>query len=188
MSNRLLLTTCFSFALLARVHAITIGFGTGLLGVQDTPSDGNSNQMRQNINITDTVFLEAGTYHATTWDYNAAPDATNGAAQPVFPFLVIVNGPANHTVIAFGETIDTEPGVQTLVPFGGTNDTFTIPAGGATVAAGMQNTSGASVQNSILTDTSFGTTDHANSANFDEAGGTKQQSSSQPFEGDYMAF
>ncbi len=165
------LTTCFSFILLARASAITIGFGTGLVGVQDTPSDGNSNQMRQNINITDTVFLDAGTYHATTWDYNAAPDATNGAAQPVFPFLVIVNGPANHTVVAFGETIDTDPGLQTLVPFGGPNDTFTIPAGGATVAAGVQNTNGASVQNSILTDTSFGSTDHANSGNFDEAGG-----------------
>ena len=165
-----LLTACLGCALIGSASAITIGFGTTLNGVQDTQSDGNSNQMRQNINITDTVFLEAGTYTATTWDYNAAADATNGATQPVFPFLTIVNGPANHTVLAFGETIDTEPGVQSSVPFGGTNATFTIPAGGATVAAGVQNTNAASVQNSILTDTSFGVTDHANGGNFDEAG------------------
>ena len=42
--------------------------------------------------------------------------------------------------------------------------------GGATVAAGIQNTNEAGVQNSIMTDTSFGTTDHANGSNFDEAG------------------
>jgi hypothetical protein len=143
-----------------------------LTGVQDTQSNGANNQMRQNINITDTVFLEAGIYHATTWDYQAAPDSgTAGVTQPVFPFLTIVNGPANHTVLAFGDTIDTEPGTQNDVPFGGDNDTFTIPAGGATVAAGIQNPSEIGVQNSILTNTGFGITDHANSLNFDEAGG-----------------
>ena len=58
-----------------------------------------------------------------------------GVTQPVFPFLTIVNGAADHTVLAFGATIDTEPGIQNLVPFGGADDTFVVPAGGATVAA-----------------------------------------------------
>ena len=166
-----LLTTCLVVALVSNAGAIKIGFGTALNGVQDTLSNGN-NQMRQNINITDTVFLPEGTYRAASWEYNAAPDsATQGVTQPVFPFLTIVNGPANHTVLAFGDTIDTEPGVQTGVPFGGEDHTFTIPIGGATVAAGVQNTNATGVQNSILTDTSFGRTDHANSGNFDEAGG-----------------
>jgi len=165
-----LLALSIGLSLLTSANAVTIGFGVDLVGVQDTQSDGTSNQMRQNINITDTVFLAAGTYRATTWDYQAGPDATNGATQPVFPFLTIVNGPADHTVIAFGATIDTEPGTQNLVPFGGSDDVFIIGAGGATVAAGIQNTNADAVQNSILTNTSFGTTDHANGLLFDEAG------------------
>lgn len=159
-----------SFALMAGASAATIGFGPDLLGAQDTQSNGTNNQMRQNINITDTVFLAAGTYRATTWDYQAGEDASNGATQPVFPFLTLVNGPGDHTVLALGATIDTEPGIQNLVPFGGTDDTFVVPEGGATIAAGIQNTNADGVQNSILTDTSFGTTDHANGLNFDEAG------------------
>ncbi|MCH2063779.1 MAG: thrombospondin type 3 repeat-containing protein, partial [Roseibacillus sp.] len=152
---------------------ITIGYGPELIGVVDTPA-GNSgqNQMRQNINITDTVFLEAGTYQARSWNYNAAPDSgVPGVTQPVFPFLTIVNGPANHTVVAVGETIDTEPGIQWGVPFGGEEAAFTIPEGGATVAAGIQNTNAPGVTNSILTNLGFGITDHANSGNVDEAGG-----------------
>jgi hypothetical protein len=170
MSPKSLVSSLLALALIGSANAVTIGFGPNLTGIQDTQSDGTSNQMRQNINVTDTVFLTEGVYQATTWDYQAAADATNGATQPVFPFLTIVNGPGNHTVLTFGDTIDTLPGVQNLVVFGGPNATFTIPAGGATVAAGVQNTNSGSVQNSILTDTSFGTTDHANSANFDEAG------------------
>ena len=165
-----LLAASISFALMAGASAATIGFGPDLLGAQDTQSNGTNNQMRQNINITDTVFLAAGTYRATTWDYQAGEDASNGATQPVFPFLTLVNGPGDHTVLALGATIDTEPGIQNLVPFGGTDDTFVVPEGGATIAAGIQNTNADGVQNSILTDTSFGTTDHANGLNFDEAG------------------
>ena len=168
---KLFLSTFIGLALIGSASAVTVGFGPVLTGVQDTPSDGTSNQMRQNINITDTVFLPAGTYQATSWDYQAADDATNGATQPVFPFVTIVNGPANHTVVAFGATIDTDPGIQNAVPFGGSNSIFTIGPGGATIAAGIQNTNAGAVQNSILTDTSFGVTDHANSGNFDEAGG-----------------
>ncbi len=168
--TRNLLAGSIGLWLITGAGAVTIGFGPTLTGAQDTQSDGTNNQMRQNINITDTVFLAAGTYRATTWDYQAAEDATNGATQPVFPFLTLVNGPAAHTVLAFGVTIDTEPGIQNLVPFGGTNDTFVVPDGGATIAAGIQNTNADAVQNSILTDTSFGTTDHANGLNFDEAG------------------
>ncbi len=149
---------------------ITIGYGPELTGVTDTQSNGN-NQMRQNINITDTVFLGAGTYQARSWNYNAAPDSgVAGVTQPVFPFLTIMNGPANHTVVAVGETIDTEPGIQWAVPFGGEEAVFTIPEGGATVAAGIQNTNAPGVTNSIITNTSFGITDHANSGNVDEAG------------------
>ncbi|MFT5413461.1 MAG: hypothetical protein ACI9NC_006215, partial [Verrucomicrobiales bacterium] len=170
LGARFLLAASIGFSLITAASAVTIGFGPVLTGAQDTQSDGTTNQMRQNINITDTVFLAAGTYRATTWDYQAAADASNGATQPVFPFLTIVNGAANHTVLAFGATIDTEPGTQNVVPFGGTDDTFVVPAGGATVAAGVQNTNADAVQNSILTDTSFGTTDHANGLNFDEAG------------------
>tara|TARA_B100000900_G_C20482116_1_gene675913 strand:- start:316 stop:975 length:660 start_codon:yes stop_codon:yes gene_type:complete len=171
MSTKSLVSSLLAFALISSASAVTIGFGPNLVGVQDTPSNGTSNEMRQNINVTDTVFLAEGIYQATTWDYQAAADATNGATQPVFPFLTVVNGPGNHTVLTFGDTIDTLPGVQNMVVFGGPNATFTIPAGGATVAAGIQNTNANAVQNSILTDTSFGTTDHANGANFDEASG-----------------
>ena len=152
---------------------ITIGYGPNLTGVVDTPAGNSSqNQMRQNINITDTVFLEAGTYHAKVWNYNAAADSgVPGVTQPVFPFLTIMNGPGSHTVIAVGETIDTEPGIQWAVPFGGESAVFTIPEGGATVAAGIQNTNAPGVTNSIITNTGFGNTDHSNNTNFDEAGG-----------------
>ena len=159
-----------ALGLFSSANAVTIGFGPALPApVQDTQSNGANNQMRQNINITDTVFLAPGTYQATLWSYLAAPDATNGATQPVFPFLTTMNGVGNHTVVAFGATIDTEPGANTGVSFGGINNTFTIGAGGAEIAAGVQNPSGGSIQNSIMTDTSFGITDHANSLNFDEA-------------------
>jgi len=170
LGARILVAASIGWSMITGASAVTIGFGPVLTGAQDTQSDGTTNQMRQNINITDTVFLAAGTYRATTWDYQAAADASNGASQPVFPFLTIVNGAADHTVLAFGATIDTEPGTQNLVPFGGGDDTFVVPAGGATVAAGIQNTNADAVQNSILTDTGFGTTDHANGLNFDEAG------------------
>ena len=164
-----ILTACLMLALNAVASAETIGFGTALPnGEQDTLSDGSNNQMRQNINITDTVVLQPGIYIATSWSYNAAPDATNGATQPVFPFLTAVNGPANHTVLAFGATIDTEPGVNSGVDFGGANNIFTLLVP-TTIAAGVQNTNANSVQNSILTDTGFGRTDHANSLNVDEA-------------------
>jgi hypothetical protein len=160
-----------AFGLFASANAVTIGFGTALPNpAQDTQSDGTSNQMRQNINTTDTVFLAAGTYQAMSWSYLAADDATNGATQPVFPFLTIFNAVGNHTVVAYGLTIDTDPGDNAGVSFGGSNDIFTIGAGGATLAAGMQSTSAAGVQNAIMTDTSFGVTDHANSLNFNEAG------------------
>ncbi len=166
-----LLAAGTSLALLGTASAVTIGFGPNVTTpVQDTMSDGTNNQMRQNINITDVVTLGPGTYQAISWDYQAAPDATNGATQPVFPFLTILNGAASHTVLAFGSTIDTEPGIQNLVAFGGTNNTFTLTSD-TTIAAGVQNPSGAGIQNSIMTDTSFGVTDHANSLNFDEAGG-----------------
>ena len=160
-----------ALGLMTNANAATIGFGTDLPNpAQDTPSNGTNNQMRQNINTTDTVVLGAGTYQAVSWSYNAAADATNGATQPVFPFLTIVNGVGDHTVVAYGLTIDTDPGVNTDVPFGGANNTFTIGEGGATIAAGVQNPSANGHQNSILTDTSFGITDHANSGNFDDAG------------------
>ncbi|MFT4551209.1 MAG: hypothetical protein ACI9UA_005998 [Pseudoalteromonas tetraodonis] len=161
-----------AFGLLASANAVTVGFGTALpTPAQDTQSDGSNNQMRQNINITDTVFLGAGTYQATTWSYLAAADSlTPGVTQPVFPFITIMNGSGNHTVQAFGATIDTNPGANAGVLFGGIDNTFTIGAGGATIAAGMQSTNAVGVQNAIMTDTSFGVTDHANSLNFDEAG------------------
>lgn len=166
---RAMLAICLVLGLSAAASAVTVGFGPVLTGVQDTLSNGSNNQMRQNINITDTVFLTAGTYRAATWDYQAAPDsAVPGVTQPVFPFLTIVNGAANHTVVAVGDTIDTDPGIQNSVVFGA-NNTFTLLFD-ATIAAGIQNTNANGVQNSILTDTSFGRTDHANSLNFDEAG------------------
>jgi hypothetical protein len=167
-----ILSALSSFGLLASASAVTIGFGTALpVPVQDTQSNGTNNQMRQNINTTDTVVLGAGTYQAVSWSYLAAPDsATAGVTQPVFPFLTILNGVGNHTVVAFGLTIDTDPGANAGVLFGGVNNTFTIGAAGATIAAGVQNPSGDGIQNSIMTDTSFGITDHANSLNFDDAG------------------
>ena len=161
-----------ALGLIASASAVTVGFGPGLTGSQDTESNGTTNQMRQNINITDTQFLPAGTYQATTWDYQAGPDSQiPGVTSAVFPFITIVNGAANHTVQAFGATINTIGGTQNNVPFGGSNSIFTIGAGGATIAAGIQNPSGPGAQNNILTDTAFGNTDHANSSNFDEAGG-----------------
>ena len=49
---------------------------------QDTLSNGSNNQMRQNINITNTIFLTEGTYQATSWSYIAAPDSgTPGVTQ-----------------------------------------------------------------------------------------------------------
>ena len=70
---------------MTNANAATIGFGTDLPSpAQDTQSNGANNQMRQNINTTDTVVLGAGTYQAVSWSYLAAPDATNGATQPVF--------------------------------------------------------------------------------------------------------
>ena len=172
MTANPLLTVLSMLALAASASAVTVGFGPNLNnGDQDTPAaDGAANQMRQNINITNTVVLAPGVYRATSWSYNAAPDSTvPGVTQPVFPFITRINSPGNHTVLASGATIDTEPGIQTGVAFGGANDTFTIPLGGATIAAGIQNPSQAGVQNSILTDTSFGQTDHANSGLFDDA-------------------
>ncbi len=157
-------------------NAATVGVANvdllpATFAAQDTQSDGSNNQMRQNINITNTIFLTEGTYQATSWSYIAAPDSgTAGVTQPVYPFVTLFAGSGNHTVLAYGDTIDTTGGLQTGVSFG-ENNTFTIGAGGATIAAGMQVPSAVGHQNNILTNTSFGVTDHANSQNFDDAAG-----------------
>lgn len=146
-------------------HAVTIGAGVGILQAAgannafDTPSNGTTDQSRQNLDDSFFVSLPAGTYQATIWEYNA------GQAGSVTPYLAILTGSDAYEIIAVGSPRDITGGfgVDTTVAFGG-SDTFTL-ASATNVYAGITNPKLPGSQNPINTNLASGrTVDHDNNA------------------------
>ncbi len=144
--------------------AATIGAGVGILTLPgannafDTSSDGSNDQSRQNLDETFFVTLPAGTYTATSWQYNA------GQTGSVTPYLAILTGSDSYQIIAVGDlqTITGGFGLDTTVAFGGSSSTFTLGAS-TNVYAGITNPKQIGSQNPILTNLASGATvDHDN--------------------------
>lgn len=156
--------TAFTVAgLAASTGAATIGAGVGILGQAgannqvDTPSDGSTDQSRQNLDLSFSVTLDAGTYFADTWEYNS------GQAGSVTPYLAVSNGAGGYEMIAVGSLVGVTDGfdVDTTVAFGG-SDTFTL-TGTTEVFAGITNPPEAGSQNPVYTNlASGGLMDHDN--------------------------
>ena len=161
-----LVTAFTAIGIITSANAATIGAGVGTLLLPgannqvDTGTSGSNDQSRQNLDETFFVTLPAGTYTATSWQYNA------GQAGGVTPYLAILTSPDNYQIIAVGnlQTITGGFGVDTTVAFGG-SDTFTL--GSATnIYAGIVNPMQIGSQNPIRTNVNSGSTvDHDN--NFD---------------------
>ncbi len=156
----------FAFGLIAGSDGATIGAGVGILQLpnpnnqNDTPTDGTSDQSRTNVDESFTTTLQAGTYNATTWSYNAGQFGT------VTPFVAILTGADAYEVIAMGAQVDVTGGFDLDVigvAFGGSSQ-FTLAAE-TTIYAGITNEKLAGNQNPIKTNLNSGfTVDHDNNA------------------------
>ena len=146
-------------------NAATVGAGVGILtqaganNAFDTPATATTDQSRQNLDDKFFVTLPAGTYIATTWQYNA------GQAGQVIPYLAVLTGADAYQIVAVGstQTITGGFGVNTTVTFGGSS-TFTLGAA-TNLYAGITNPKVAGSQNPINTNLASGSTvDHDNNA------------------------
>ena len=146
-------------------NAATVGAGVGILtqaganNAFDTPATATTDQSRQNLDDKFFVTLPAGTYIATTWQYNA------GQAGQVIPYLAVLTGADAYQIVAVGstQTITGGFGVNTTVTFGGSS-TFTLGAA-TNLYAGITNPKGLGSQNPVNTNlASGGTVDHDNNA------------------------
>ena len=123
-------------------NAATVGAGVGILtqaganNAFDTPATATTDQSRQNLDDKFFVTLPAGTYIATTWQYNA------GQAGQVIPYLAVLTGADAYQIVAVGstQTITGGFGVNTTVTFGGSS-TFTLGAA-TNLYAGITNPKG----------------------------------------------
>ena len=160
-----LLSASVAIGLVANAEAATIiGAGTGILtlggaDVQvDTPSDGTTDQSRQNLDDTFTATLAAGVYSITSFSYQA------GQTGSVIPYLAKLTAADTYEILGVGDQIDvTTLDADVTVPFGGSNQ-FTLSES-TVVYAGIVNPTGAGAQNPIKTNLASGATvDHDNNA------------------------
>lgn len=159
----LLVAFSLTFGLIASSHAQTIGAGIGILDLPgadntvDTPTDGNNDQSRQNLDQTFTATLDAGVYEGSTWSYRA------GQTGSVIPYIAFATGPDSYEILAVGAQVDIDSAgldVDVTVPFGGAPFELTGPT---ELFAGIVNPTGVGSQNPIYTNLNSGSTmDHDN--------------------------
>jgi hypothetical protein len=163
--STLLATSAVALGFISNAHAVTIGAGPGILllvganNASDTPTDGTTDQSRQNLDDSFTATLGAGTYIASSWSYNA------GQTGSVIPYLAMSTGPNTYQVLAVGSQVDIVGGFgsDVTVTFGGSSE-FTLGAS-TEIFAGIFNPPGAGSQNPITTNLASGSTvDHDNNA------------------------
>lgn len=133
------------FAIAGAVEAQTIGPGTAI-----TATDLDGVGYRLNVAENFAQNLPAGTYTATTFNYDSS-------AGDVQPFLAKLTGTNTYEFLAVGALRTVTAGQDQSGAFSGT-PTFTLP-GATDVYAGIVSFT----QNPIFTNTSIGTTDHDNS-------------------------
>ncbi|HIL69583.1 MAG TPA: hypothetical protein EYG38_07010 [Verrucomicrobia bacterium] len=141
----------------------TVGAGPGVLNLDgannavDTSTDGSNDQSRQNVDITNTETLDAGSYKGTIWSYQA------GQMGSVIPYLASATGDGGYQILAVGTQVDVDESgldVDVTVPFGGSAFTLTD---GTEVFGGIMNPPGIGSQNPVSTNLgSGGFMDHDN--------------------------
>lgn len=146
-------------------HAQTVGAGIGILDLPgannavDTPSDGTTDQSRQNLDQSFTATLGAGEWMGSTWSFRA------GQAGSVIPYLAQATGPDSYTILAVGDQVDvtsSDLDMDITLPFGGAS--FTL-AGDTEIFGGIVNPKEAGSQNPIYTNLNSGSfMDHDNNA------------------------
>lgn len=144
--------------------ATIIGAGPGILSLEgannavDTPSDGTTDQSRQNLDDTFTATLAAGVYSINSFSYQA------GQTGSVIPYLAKLTSADTYEILGVGDQIDvTTLDADVTVAFGGSNQ-FTLSES-TEVYAGIVNPTGAGSQNPIKTNLASGSTvDHDNNA------------------------
>ena len=162
----LLIAFSLTFGLIANSSADTIGAGIAILDLPgpdiqvDTPSDGTTDQSRQNLDQSFTATLDAGEYIGTGWSFRA------GQAGSVIPYIALATGPDSYEILAVGEQFDVTSELLDLdlvgVPFGGSSFTLTSST---EVFGGIVNPTVAGSQNPIYTNINSGfTMDHDNNA------------------------
>jgi hypothetical protein len=154
-----------ALALATTAQAQTVGPGVGILELPgannavDTPSDGTTDQSRQNLDQSFTTTLSAGEWMGTTWTFRA------GQAGSVIPYLAQATGPDSYTIVAVGDQVDVtaeDLDMDMVLPFGGSGFTLT---GDTEIFGGITNPQEAGSQNPIYTNlNSGGFMDHDNNA------------------------
>lgn len=154
------------FGLAANSYAESIGAGVGILTIAgannavDTPSDGTTDQSRQNLDDSFTAMFAAGDYVGATFSFRA------GQTGSVIPYIAASTGVDTYEILAVGSQVDIldagDLDVDTTLPFGGSS--FTL--GSETeLFAGIVNPAEAGSQNPIYTNLASGETmDHDNNA------------------------
>ncbi len=163
----LLIAVSMTFGLIASSHAqlVTVGAGTGILGLPDpnnqvdTPTDGTTDQSRQNLDQDFTATLGPGTYEGAVWTYQA------GQTGSVIPYIAFSTGADSYEILAVGTQVDVDSSglnVDVTVLFGGSPFTLTSST---EIFGGIVNPTVAGSQNPIWTNLNSGNTvDHDNNA------------------------
>ncbi|MCP4195451.1 MAG: PEP-CTERM sorting domain-containing protein [Planctomycetaceae bacterium] len=123
----------------------------------DTPTNGDNDQSRQNVDISYNTLLQPGTYSGSVWSYRA------GQTGSVIPYLAISNGDHSYEIVAVGDQVDIDDAgldQNVTLPFGG--DSFVLDTA-KEVFGGIVNPTGIGEQNPIYTNlNSGGLMDHDN--------------------------
>lgn len=123
----------------------------------DTPSNGSNDQSRQNVDISYTALLPAGTYGGNVWSYRA------GQTGSVTPYIAVSNGDHSYEIVAVGNEVvigDADLDQNFTSVFGG--GSFTLDSN-TTVYGGIVNPTEIGSQNPIYTNlNSGGLMDHDN--------------------------
>jgi hypothetical protein len=161
----MLVACTLAIGLVGTAQAETVGAGIGILDLPganntfDTPSDGTTDQSRQNVDISFTATLGAGEYMGTNWSYRA------GQTGSVIPYLALRTGDHSYQILAVGNQVDVGTdglNLDVTVPFGGSSFTLAAPT---EIFGGIVNPKVPGSQNPIYTNLASGSLmDHDNNA------------------------
>ena len=146
-------------------QAQTLGPGPSILEMDgannavDTPTNGDNDQSRQNLDDTFTATVAAGEYVGASFSFVA------GQTGSVIPYIAKATGDDLYEILAVGNQVDVDDAgldVATTVAFGGAS--FTLDAE-TELFGGIVNPVGAGSQNPVYTNLASGSTvDHDNNA------------------------
>jgi hypothetical protein len=161
----MLIACTLAIGSVGKARAETVGAGVGVLNLAganntvDTPSDGTTDQSRQNVDISFTATLGAGEYVGTNWSYRA------GQVGSVIPYLALRTGDHSYEILSVGTQVDVGAdglNADVTLPFGGSSFTLDAPT---EIFGGIVNPTVPGSQNPIYTNLASGSLmDHDNNA------------------------